>query len=111
MNKEVSDWIGYRWLAQRYGVSPVQAFRTDSAIARSRATLREDGYTHQFYPSSARPADTLVAHLGFALKQEGIHLEFLARLFGVGPVAELDLQVGQVTSAVVLFGLLHARGP
>jgi len=83
VNNEVSDWIGYRWLAQQYGVSPVQAFRTDSAIARSRATVRKDGCTHQYYPSSARPADTLAAHLGFALKHEGIHLEFLARLFDV----------------------------
>ncbi len=93
MNSELSDWIGYRWLARRYGVSPVQAFRTDSALARSRATVRKDGYTHQFYPSSARPADTLAAHLGFALKHEGIHLEFLARLFNVVPVAELEAWV------------------
>jgi hypothetical protein len=93
VNNEVSDWIGYRWLAQQYGVLPVQAFRTDSAIARSRATVRKDGCTHQYYPSSARPADTLAAHLGFALKHEGIHLEFLARLFDVIPVAELEAWV------------------
>jgi hypothetical protein len=93
VNNEVSDWIGYRWLAQRYGISPVQAFRTDSAIARSRATVRGDGYTHQYYPPAARPADTLAAHLGFALKHEGIHLEFLARLFDVAPVAELEAWV------------------
>ena len=93
MNNEVSDWIGYRWLAQHYGVSPVQAFRIDSAIARSRATVRKDGYSHQYYPASARPADTLAAHLGFALKHEGIHLEFLARLLDVGPVAELEAWV------------------
>jgi hypothetical protein len=50
-------------------------------------------YTHQYYPSSARPADTLAAHLGFALKHEGVHLEFLARLFDVVPVAELETWV------------------
>ncbi len=44
------DWIGYQWLAARYGVSPVQAFRTDSAIAKSRATARADGYVHEDYP-------------------------------------------------------------
>ncbi len=93
MNADASDWVGYRWLVRQYGVSPVQAFRTDSAIAGSRATVRADGCTHQYYPASARPAHTLAAHLGFALKHEGVHLEFLARLFAVIPVAELEAWV------------------
>lgn len=84
------EWIGYQWLAERYGVAPVQAFRIDSAIAKSRATVREDGYVHEYYPPVARPADTLPGHLGFALKHEGIHLEFLARLFDVIQVADLE---------------------
>jgi hypothetical protein len=87
------DWIGYRWLADRYGVSAVQALRVDSAIARSRATVREDGYVHEQYPSVARPAETLAGHLTFALKHEGIHLEFLARLFETLPIAELEAWV------------------
>ena len=86
----MNEWIGYRWLAQRYGVTPVQAFRTDSAIARSRTTVRADGYVHAFYPPAARPAPTLAGHLTFAFKHEGIHLEFLARLFAVAPVDELE---------------------
>jgi hypothetical protein len=43
------DWIGYRWLAKRYGVEAVQALRTDSAIGKSRATVRENGYIHEQY--------------------------------------------------------------
>ncbi len=89
----MSDWIGYQRLAERYGVAPVQAFRTDSAIAKSRATVREDGYVHEYYPPAAKPADTLAGHLTFALKHEGIHLEFLARLFAVTPPAELEAWV------------------
>lgn len=89
----MADLIGYQWLTERYGVSPVQAFRTDSAIAKSRATLREDGYVHEYYPPAARPADTLAGHLAFALKHEGVHLEFLARLFDVTPVADLEAWV------------------
>jgi len=89
----VKDWIGYQWLAQRYGVSPVQAFRTDSVVAKSRASVRQDGYVHEFYPPVARPADTLAAHLTFAFKHEGIHLEFLARLFDGAPVTELEAWV------------------
>ncbi len=86
----MSDWIGYRWLAERYGVSAVQAFRTDSAIGKSRVTVREDGYVHDQYPLASRPADTLAGHLTFAFKHEGIHLEFLPRLFEAAPVAELE---------------------
>lgn len=87
----MSDWIGYRWLADRYGVSTVQALRTESTIAKSRATTRQDGYVHELYPPAARPAEeTLTGHLTFALKHEGVHLEFLARLFEVVPVAELE---------------------
>ena len=89
----MTDWIGYQWLAQHYGVRPVQAFRTDSAIAKSRATLREHGYVHESYPRVARPADTLAGHLTFALKHEGVHLEFLARLFDVALVADLEAWV------------------
>ena len=86
----MADWIGYQWLVAHYGISPVQAFRTDSALARTRSTVREDGYVHEYYPSAAKPADTLAGHLTFALKHEGIHLEFLARLFDVIPVVELE---------------------
>lgn len=84
------DWIGYRWLAERYGVMPVQPFRIDSQVARSRATVREHGHVHESYLPAARPADTLAGHLTFALKHEGLHLEFLARLFAQLPTDELD---------------------
>ena len=86
----MDDWIGYQWLAQRYGIKPVQALRTDSAIAKSRSTVRDDGHVHECYPPAARPAPTLAGHLTFAFKHEGIHLEFLARLFAVLPVGELE---------------------
>ena len=86
----MAEWLGYQWLAERYGVAPVQAFRTDSVIARSRTTVREDGYVHETYPAAAKPNDTFAGHLTFALKHEGVHLEFLARLFAVVPMAELE---------------------
>ena len=86
----MANWIGYKWLAKHYGVSPVQAFRTDSAIAKSRATVREDGYVHEYYPPAGKPADNFAGHLAFAFKHEGIHLEFLARLFEASPVTELE---------------------
>ncbi|KQU73452.1 MULTISPECIES: Fic family protein [unclassified Rhizobacter] len=84
------DWIGYQWLAERHGVAPVQAFRTVSAMAGSRSTVRENGYVREHYPASARPSDTVAGHLAFALKREGVHLEFLARLFAVVEVSALE---------------------
>lgn len=87
------DWIGYRWLAQRYGVETVQELRTDSNIGKSRATVRENGYVHEQYPAAARPAESLPGHLTFALKHEGIHLELLARLFARVPSGELEAWV------------------
>lgn len=89
-------WIGYRWLAESYGVEPVQPFRIDSQIAGTRSTERMDGYVHEFYPAALRPADTLQGHLTFAFKREGIHLEFLARLFDVAPA---DEEMGQWISS------------
>lgn len=89
----MSNWIGYRWLAEHYGLVPVQTFRIDSAIAKSRFTVREDGAVHEYYPVATRPADTLAGHLTFAFKHEGIHLEFLARLFGSLPTADLEAWV------------------
>lgn len=85
--------IGYRWLAGQYGVETVQPLRTASAIGRTRATVLENGYAREQYPASARPAETLAGHLTFAFKHEGIHLEFLARLFATLPIAELEAWV------------------
>lgn len=77
------SWIGYRWLSAHYGVEPVQPFRTDSQLARRRKTERINGFTHEFYPAHFKPADTFEGHMTFALKREGVHLEFFARLFKV----------------------------
>ena len=87
------NWIGYRWLAEHYGVEPVQPFRFDSQLAKSRSTGRADGFIHEFYPIHFKPADTLAGHMTFALKREGVHLEFLARLFSTMPAAELDIWI------------------
>jgi hypothetical protein len=87
------EWIGWKWLAEKYGIDPVQPFRITSHIGPSRRTTMEDGYALEQYPASFRPSHDLQGHLTFALKHEGIALEFLARLFGLlhglGPQALL----------------------
>ena len=86
----MTDCMGYRWLSEHYGAEPAQPFRVDSQSARSRSTVRENGYVHESYPPAARPADGLAGHLSFALKHEGIHLEFLSRLFAQTPADDLE---------------------
>lgn len=89
----MTDWIGYKWLEEAYGVASVQRLRTESRIAKSRATETVDGYVRETYTTAVRPQNTLAGHLTFALKHEGVHLEFLARLFAVLPKAELEAWV------------------
>jgi len=87
------DWIGYRWLAKEFGVETVQSFPTSSRIGRSRSSTSTDGFTVVTHLGLARPESTLSGHLTFALKHEGVHLEFLARLFAVLPPALMNAWV------------------
>ncbi|MBI3773301.1 MAG: Fic family protein [Gammaproteobacteria bacterium] len=73
--------IGYQWLSETYHVVPVQPFAVRSEIGRIRSTATDGDTRHEIYTESYRPGPMLRDHLTFALKYEGIHLEFLARLF------------------------------
>ncbi|BBE09283.1 Uncharacterized conserved protein [Mycoavidus cysteinexigens] len=92
------NWIGYRWLANRYNIEPAQPFRIDSQLAKARSTQLVGHYTHEFYPAHFKLADTFPSHMTFALKREGVHLEFLSRLFEVLPVSELDAWINSEPS-------------
>lgn len=80
------QWLGFKWLSSAYHVDPVHPFRKESQIGSTRKSSTVDGYTQEYYPPTFTPDPTFAGHLAFALKHEGIHLEFLARLFHkVGP--------------------------
>ncbi|APX93072.1 cell filamentation protein Fic [Halomonas sp. 1513] len=81
--------IGYAWLASTYELDVVQPFPVESRIGRARHTLEHDGRRSEAYLESMRPPATLPGHLTFALKHEGVHLEFLARLFRCLPPESL----------------------
>jgi len=86
----MSDKIGYSWLMERYGVEPVQPLPVSSEIGKVRRSVVVDGLQRDTYLPSSRPdKPSLAAHLTFALKHEGVHLELLARLFTVVPEREL----------------------
>lgn len=66
----MADWIGYKWLAARYGIDTVQAPPVTSEIGPSRRTIHNDHITREIYTANMRPEDTLTAHLTFAIKKE-----------------------------------------
>jgi len=83
------DEIGYAWLAVHYKVQPVQPLVVESRIGPGRRTWQEGGRRLEYYTEAMRPPASLGAHLTFALKHEGVALEFLARLFEVVPAEAL----------------------
>ncbi|SPA53622.1 Fic family protein [Cupriavidus taiwanensis] len=84
-----TEWIGYKWLAEHYQITPVQEFQITSEIGAARRSVVTEGKTLEIYPAGSRQEPTLQAHLTYAIRQEGVHLEFLARLFDVLPQGEL----------------------
>jgi len=86
-------------LAEAYGVEPIQGFRVTSGIGTARRTVEVDGRTREIFPpppapkttsnKTPEPWDPLKEHLAYALKHEGVHLEFLARLFQAVSVEDL----------------------
>ncbi|MBC7500867.1 MAG: Fic family protein [Herminiimonas sp.] len=73
--------LGYKWLSATYEIEPVHRFRVTSQVGTSRKTVTTDGFTVEIYTTQSIPHASLAGHLAFALKHEGCHLEFLARLF------------------------------
>ena len=74
-------------------MAPVHAFAVRSEIGRSRATHVEaaEDYRLEIYTESYRPGHGFREQLNFAFRYQGIHLEFLARLFML-PQAKIELE-------------------
>lgn len=78
----MSDFIGFKWLAEQLAIDPVQPLAVVSKVGSGRRTVV--GPTkEETYPLSMRPDPTIVGHLTFGLKHELVNLELLARLFSV----------------------------
>ena len=89
------EFAGYKWLSEEYGVAPVQPFRVRSIVGSARSSAESNGFTVKTYPAHYQPDATLSAHLTFALKYEGVDLDFLSRLFdvtGPEPIARWALE-------------------
>jgi hypothetical protein len=59
-----------------------------SEIGRSRSTSTDGDIRRDVYPEGYRPDPTTTGHLTFAFRHEGIHLEFLARLYALPAVRQ-----------------------
>ncbi len=78
--------VGFKALADQYGISLVQPLRVESLIGTVRVSRDSDGFLTNQYPPSYRPAESFAGQFEFGLKYEEIHLEFFARLFtATGP--------------------------
>lgn len=83
--------LGYNWISKTLDVTPVQPFRVTSGIGSGMSALQQGRATHKTYTRAYAPEPTLAGHLTFALKYEGVDLDFLARVFqrtGAGFVRE-----------------------
>ena len=89
----MTDWIGYRWLIERYGLTVTQPLRVETAIGPTRAKISDRRTEQRTVQELLRPVASLAGHLGFALKHEGVHLETLSRLFAVASAAEIEAWV------------------
>lgn len=87
---EAIKWVGYRWLLERYGLRTTQPLLVETRIGSTRKSLKEGGIEQRVVLEILYPGDQPTAHLSFALKHEGVHLEALARLFQRLPPAELE---------------------
>lgn len=82
----LKDPIGAAWLMREFGIQTMGRLPVISQIGGRRATHNVDGFRQEIFIESMRPITHLAGHLLFHLRHEGMHLEFLARLFErVGP--------------------------
>lgn len=89
--QNTSQEVGYKWISAAVGVRPAQSFRVSSIIGTHRSTAAHNGFTQNTWPKAYQPEATLRGHLTFAMKYEGLDLDFLSRVFaktGPGPVVE-----------------------
>ena len=80
MQISTSD-LGYHWISKALHVTPVQPFRVTSSLGSGISTLAQGCSTRKTYTRAYAPEPTLPGHLTFALKYEGVDLDFLTRVF------------------------------
>lgn len=81
MEAPESNPVGYQWLAEKYGVIALPHWKESRVLLKgSRRVVEKDGRLIEYLLPTQDPGDDVFAHLEFALKREGLHLELLRRL-------------------------------
>lgn len=81
MEAPESNRIGYAWLAERFGVVALPYWRESRALAKgARRLVERDGRQIEYFPAARDLGEDVFAHLEFALKREGLHLELLRKV-------------------------------
>lgn len=89
INRKMTQYLGQKWLAEKFQIEPVQAFAVISRLGNARRTVESNGPREETYiKSDARPS--VRTELTFALKHEVVNLEFLSRLFDVLKESEIE---------------------
>lgn len=83
----MTSWAGYAWLKEHFNLPVTQGLSILSQIGRDRNTRVQDGVRYETYRPNSQPENNPIAHLAFALKHEGAHLELLSHAF-----AKIDKQ-------------------
>jgi hypothetical protein len=94
MEAPESNRIGYAWLAERFAVVTLPYWRESRALAKGvRRLVEKDGRQIEYFPAARDLGEDVFAHLEFALKREGLHLELLRKVLP-------KLDAGEVTTHV-----------
>jgi Fic/DOC family len=73
--------IGYSWLAEQFEVVTLPYWRESRVLAKGvRRLVEKEGRQFEYLPAARDPGDDVFAHLEFALKREGLHLELLRKV-------------------------------
>ena len=73
--------VGYKWLSQKFGIISLPYWRESFLLNKgAKRVVERDGRHIEFFLPSQDPGEGVFAHLEFALKKEGLHLELLRKV-------------------------------
>jgi hypothetical protein len=81
METPESNPVGYLWLAKHFGVVTMPHWRESRVLVKgTRRLVETDGRQVEYLPVAHNPGENVFAHLEFALRKEGMHLELLRKV-------------------------------
>lgn len=76
-----SNPVGYLWLAEHFGVITMPHWRESRVLVKgTRRVVETEGRQVEYLPVAQNPGENVFAHLEFALRKEGMHLELLRKV-------------------------------